>query len=162
MVKRSEMKTTMTMYRGRLILRKMLIISEVAYCASNKVLRHYGVKEAKFDKLSQLPHKTIDEYHSGNLRIIKHMSWNWWLERKQFPPQNFSSLITYTLQMWPSTMKWVIMCQAYFCSSKEFAAGVWKCWFWDFGYNCVRNHLSLVCNMEIAHFSMFHGRKHDF
>ena len=60
------------------------------------------------------------------------------------------------------TTKWVIMCQAYFCSSKEFAAGVWKCWFWDFGCNCLRNHLSLVSNLEIAHFSLFHGQKHDF
>ena len=54
------------------------------------------------------------------------------------------------------------MCQAYFCRSKEFAAGVWKCRFWDFGCNCLRNHLSLVCNMEIAHFSVFLGQKHDF
>ena len=59
-------------------------------------------------------------------------------------------------------VKWVVMCQAYFCSSKEFAAGVWKCWFWDFSCNCLRNHLSLVCHMERAHVSVFHGRKHDF
>ena len=28
--------------------------------------------------------------------------------------------------------------------------------------NYLRNHLSLVCNMEIGHFSVFHGQKHDF
>ena len=64
--------------------------------------------------------------------------------------------------MWPFTMKWVVMCQAHFYSSKEFAAGVLKCWFWDFGCNCLRNRLSLVCNTEIAHFSVFCGQKHDF
>ena len=53
------------------------------------------------------------------------------------------------------------MCQAYFCSSKEFAVGVWKYRVWDLGCNCLRNHLSLVCNREIAHFSVFHGQKHD-
>ena len=52
----------------------------------------------------------------------------------------------------PPTTKWVVMCQDYFCRSKEFAAGVWKCPFWDFGCNCLRNHLSLVCSMEIANF----------
>ena len=61
-------------------------------------------------------------------------------------------------QMWPSTTKGVVMCQAYFCSSKEFAAGM----FWDVGCNCFRNHLSLVCNMEILHFSVFHGQNQDF
>ena len=50
----------------------------------------------------------------------------------------------------------------YFCSSMDFAAGVWKCRFWDFSCNCLRNHLSLVCNMDIAHFPVFHGQKHDF
>ena len=53
-------------------------------------------------------------------------------------------------EMWLFTTKWVVMCQAYFCSSNEFAAGVWKCWFWYFDCNCLRNHLSLVRNMEIA------------
>ena len=27
---------------------------------------------------------------------------------------------------------------------------------------CFRNYLSLFCTMEIAHFSVFHGQKHDF
>ena len=66
-----------------------------------------------------------------------------------------------TSYMWSSTTKWVVMCQAYLCSSKEFAAGVWKCRFWYFDCYCLRNNLSVVCNMEIAHFSMFRGQKHD-
>ena len=28
--------------------------------------------------------------------------------------------------------------------------------------NCLRNHLSLVGNIDIAHFSVFYGQKHDF
>ena len=64
--------------------------------------------------------------------------------------------------MWPSTMKWVVMRQACFCSSKEFSTGVWKCQFWEFGCDCLRNHLSLFCNMKIAYVSVFHGQKHDF
>ena len=52
------------------------------------------------------------------------------------------------LHLWPSTTKWVVTSQAYFRSSKEFDAGVWKCRFWGFGCNCIRNHSSLVCNME--------------
>ena len=70
----------------------------------------------------------------------------------------FLTRMVYLDYMWPSTMKRVVMCQAYFCSSKEFAAGMWKCQFWGFGCNCFRIHLSLVCNMEIAHFSAFHGQ----
>ena len=34
--------------------------------------------------------------------------------------------------------------------------------FLDFGCDCLRNHLFLVCNMEIAHFSVFYGQKHYF
>ena len=55
------------------------------------------------------------------------------------------------------------MCHAYFSSSKEFAAGVWKGRFGDFGCNWLRSHLSWVRNMEIAHFSVFCGKKnHEF
>ena len=90
----------------------------------------------------------------------------WWLLLQQEECDDYCySKIVYVIKrmtnygnLWPSTMKWVAMCQAYFCSSKEFAAGVWKGRFWDFGCNCLRNHLSLVCNMEIAHCSMFHGQ----
>ena len=57
-------------------------------------------------------------------------------------------LVAQFTQMWPSTTRWVVMCQAYFCSSKEFAAGVWKCRFWDFGCNCLGNRLSLVCTWK--------------
>ena len=61
--------------------------------------------------------------------------------------------------VWPSTTKWVVKCQPYFCSSKEFAAGMWKCPFWDFGCNCLKNRLSLVCNMEKALFRVSWSKK---
>ena len=54
--------------------------------------------------------------------------------------------------MWPSTVKWVPMCQAHFFSSKEFYCRGVKMLMWRFWCNCLHNHLSLVCNMERAHF----------
>ena len=50
-------------------------------------------------------------------------------------------------------MKWVLMCQAYFVAARNLLQGY---------ENCLRNNLSLVCNIEKDHLSMFHGQKHDF